>query len=121
MWRAKTFRGQCEFFDSKGNRIQGLPIFALSSKFLKLIYAYNVDCSQSPVFRNVIAIECFASLAAILDECQIYLGGGGQFGRKPSSPHHFRPNACPLGTHENKMAVLPVRALSWTSDDLIKK
>ncbi|CAH3176065.1 unnamed protein product [Porites lobata] len=36
-------------------------------------------------------------------------------------PTTLDPNACPLGTLETKMAVVPVSALSWTSDDLMKK
>ena len=51
-------------------------------------YMYNIrsvlelDCSQSSIFRKIIEIESFVLRAAILDECQNYLGGGGQFGRK---------------------------------------
>ena len=37
---------------------------------------------RSLVFREIVEIEHFALRAAILDECQNYLGGGGRFGRK---------------------------------------
>ena len=35
-----------------------------------------------PFFRKTVEIEDFALRVAILDECQIYLGGGGRFGRR---------------------------------------
>ena len=44
----------------------------------------------------------FALQAAILDECQIYLIGGGE---RPTSPTSINPDACPLGTiYEARMA-----------------
>ena len=36
----------------------------------------KIDCSQPPIFRKIVETEHFASQAAILDECQIYLGEG---------------------------------------------
>ena len=42
----------------------------------------------------------FALQAAILDECQIYLGGGERL----TSPTSINPDAYPLCTYENKMA-----------------
>ena len=42
----------------------------------------TVHTSQSLFFREIVKIEHFALRAAILDECQNYLGGGGRFGRK---------------------------------------
>ena len=54
---------------------------------------------HSPIFfRKIVDIERFALPAAILDECQIYLGGGGQ------SLASLKPDAQPLGTYETKMA-----------------
>ena len=34
------------------------------------------------LFRRIVEIERFALLVAILDERQIYVGGGGRFGRR---------------------------------------
>ena len=42
----------------------------------------TVHTSQSLFFRKIVEIEHFVLRAAILDECQNYLGGGGRFGRK---------------------------------------
>ena len=58
-------------------------------------YGNEVDCSQS-FRRKIVEIENFALQAAISDECQIYLGGEGQFAINPD-PHTF-------GTFETKMA-----------------
>ena len=45
---------------------------------------------HSPVFfRKIVDIERFALRATILDKCQIYLGGGGQFGRRSPSLASF--------------------------------
>ena len=41
-----------------------------------------LDCSQFSIFRKIVEIERFALLAAIFNECQNYLGGGGRFGKK---------------------------------------
>ena len=50
-------------------------------KIIKNVFCYTV---HSPLFfRKIIEIERFALRAAILHECQNYLGGGGGF----SSPH----------------------------------
>ena len=65
-------------------------------------------------FGKIVDIEPFALRAAILDEFEIYLGGGGgQFGWRreifflPSSSHRlYTPDARPLGTYETKMATL---------------
>ena len=40
----------------------------------------KIDCSQSLFFRKIIEIERFVLRAVILDECQNYLGGGGDLG-----------------------------------------
>ena len=50
-----------------------------------------MDCSQSPIFRKIVETEHFASRAAILDVCQIYLGEG------------TFPTPSPSGTYETKM------------------
>ena len=42
----------------------------------------TVHTTQSLFFGEIVEIEHFALRAAILDECQNYLGGGGRFGRK---------------------------------------
>ena len=57
----------------------------------------NIDCSQSSIFRKIIEIESFALRAAILHECQNYLGGGA-----PPPPRAIIPDARPLGTFENQ-------------------
>ena len=43
-------------------------------------YQYSVRSLLS--FRKIVEIERFALLVAILDERQIYVGGGGRFGRR---------------------------------------
>ena len=62
--------------------------------------------SQSPIFRKIVDIEGFALRAAILDECQIYLGGGGR----------FKPRRCmnPTGERPILTIVLKRRGL-WQS------
>ena len=48
-----------------------------------LIFRAWATCVHSPYFpRKIVEIKHFALRAAILDECQNYLGGGGRFGRK---------------------------------------
>ena len=48
--------------------------------------------AHSPLFfRKIVDIERFALRATVLDECQIYLGGGGQFGRRSPSLASFHP------------------------------
>ena len=42
----------------------------------------TVHTSQSLFFQKIVYIDHFALRAAILDECQNHLGGGGWFGRK---------------------------------------
>ena len=49
----------------------------------------ELDCSQSSIFRKIIEIARFALLAAILHECQNYLGGGG--GLVGSEKNFFSP------------------------------
>ena len=63
--------------------------------------------------RNIVDIEGFALRVAILDECEIYFGGGDGLGGGekifflPSSSHRlYTPDARPLGTYETKMAAL---------------
>ena len=57
---------------------------------------------HSPVFfRKIVDIERFALRATILDDCQIYLRGGGQ---STSSLVCLNPDALPLGTYKTKMA-----------------
>ena len=58
-------------------------------------YGNELDCLQS-FRRKIVEIENFGLRAAILDECQIYLGGEGRFAINPD-PHTF-------GTFETKMA-----------------
>ena len=46
-----------------------------------LEWSYDVKTVHSPLFfRKIIEIESFALRAAILHECQNYLGGGGGLG-----------------------------------------
>ena len=70
---------------------------------------------HSPLFfRKIIEIESFALRAAILHECQNYLGGGGGLGGSeknnykiiflapPPRPPAIIPDTRPLGTFENQ-------------------
>ena len=54
----------------------------------------------------IVEIERFALRAAILHECQNYLGGGGGLGGSekigPPPPRAVIPDARPLGTFENQ-------------------
>ena len=69
-----------------------------------------IDSSQSSILPcKIVEIERFAFRAAILRECQNYLGGRGRFGRKrekyfsrPPPPRAIIPDARPLGTFENQ-------------------
>ena len=70
---------------------------------------YDMRTVHSPLFfRKIVEIERFAFRAAILRECQNYLGGRGRFGRKrenfsrPPPPRAIIPDARPLGTFENQ-------------------
>ena len=58
----------------------------------------------------------FALEGAILDECQIYLGGGEWL----TSPTSINPDAYPLGTYENKMAAHTGNPPSWWSYEKIR-
>ena len=68
----------------------------------------NVDRSQSSIFPSDRQDPRFALRAAILHECQNFLGGGGDLGGKeknfslPPSPTAIIPDARPLGTFENQ-------------------
>ena len=63
--------------------------------------------AHSPLFfRKIVEIECFEFWAAILYECQNYLGGGGGLGGSEKNfsgppPRAIIPDAHPLGTFEN--------------------
>ena len=58
-----------------------------------MLCGFDLDCSQSSIFRKIIEIERFALRAAILHERYNYLGGGGGA---------IIPDARPLGTFENQ-------------------
>ena len=67
----------------------------------------SIETVHSPLFfRKIIEIESFALRAAILHECQNYLGGGGGLGGSgfsfPPLPRAIIPDARPLGTFENQ-------------------
>ena len=68
----------------------------------------NVDCSQSSIFPSDRQGKRFALRAAILQECQNFLGGGNDLGGSekifsPSPPPTaIIPDARPLGTFENQ-------------------
>ena len=60
---------------------------------------------HTPLFYGkIVEIEDFALQVAILDECQIYLGGGGGGSRTVSGRRVINLNSRPLGTYEIKMA-----------------
>ena len=58
-----------------------------------MLCGFDLDCSQSSIFRKIIEIERFALRAAILHECQNYLGGGG--GLAVSRPPSYNPRRPP--------------------------
>ena len=58
-----------------------------------------MSCENQQFFRKIIEIESFALRAAILHECQNYLGGGGGLG---GGERAIIPDARPLGTFENQ-------------------
>ena len=62
-----------------------------------MLCGFGLDCSQSSIFRKIIEIERFALRAAILHECQNYLGDGGGLGGGA-----IISDARPLGTFENQ-------------------
>ena len=75
-----------------------------------------LDCPLSPLFfRNIIEMKDFALQAAILDECQIHLGGGEWL----TSPTSINPDAYPLGTYEANMAAHTGNPPSWWSYEKI--
>ena len=97
-----------------------IAVFLVSSFFFIIIIPFYwvlnaeevIDCSQFPIFAWDRRDRALCVKAAILDECQNLLGGGGLFGRKRKK--YFsrlppltasNPNARPLGTYETKMAV----------------
>ena len=47
-----------------------------------LLTSYQYSVRSPLLFRKIVEIERFALLVAILDERQIYVGGGGKFGRR---------------------------------------
>ena len=69
----------------------------------------ELDCSSPLFYRKIFEIERFALRAAILHECQNYLGDGGRFGRKrekyfsrPPPTRAIMIDARPLDTFENQ-------------------
>ena len=51
--------------------------------FISLLFiSYQYSVRSLLLFRRIVEIERFALLVAILDERQIYVGGGGRFGRR---------------------------------------
>ena len=56
-----------------------------------MLCGFDLDCSQSSIFRKIIEIERFALRAAILHESKILRGRGA-----------IIPDARPLGTFENQ-------------------
>lgn len=69
----------------------------------------NLTVHSPLLFHKIVESERFALRAAMLDEYQIYLGGGGRFRRKREKlkknkfsrlppPTAFKPDARPFGT-----------------------
>ena len=58
------------------------------------------------IYRKIVESEDFALQMAVLDDCQIYLGGGGGGGRSGtvSGRRAINPNSRFLGRFEIKMA-----------------
>lgn len=76
----------------------------------------QLHCSHSPI------IERFVLLAAILDECQICLGGGGRFRRKLEKL--INPEDGPFGTKKPRWPSVPTcpddpTKKWWTVNSLI--
>ena len=64
---------------------------------------WTVHCPL--IYRKIVEIKYFALQVAILDECQIYLaGGGGKGSGTVSGRRAINLNSRPLGTYEIKMA-----------------
>ena len=80
--------------------------YSVQSVHIIIWWCFHLDCSQSSIFCKIVEKERFALQAAILHECQNYLGGGGRFGgffSRPIPPARaIIPNARPLGTCEKQ-------------------